>query len=65
MDLNWGNGTPQQIPEVKLGIHMTDLFANFTRNFTTISPLVLLLCGVLFGFFILYGIKKAFMGDDD
>lgn len=39
---------------------MNDLFANFTLNWTTLSPVLWLLFGTLFGFFVLKLLKNNF-----
>ncbi len=50
------------IPNVPKNIgtsEMTDLFRNFDLNWSTLSPVLWLLFGVLFGFYVAYRIKDA------
>jgi hypothetical protein len=39
---------------------MNDLFRNFTLNWGTLSPVLWVLYGVLFGFFVLKLLKEKF-----
>jgi len=52
------------IPSVPKNIgtsEMTDLFRNFDLNWSTLSPVLFLLFGVLFGFYVAYRIKSSFV----
>ncbi len=50
------------IPNVPKNIgtaEMTDLFRNFQINWDTLSPVLWLLLGVLFAFYVAYRIKET------
>ena len=44
---------------------MSDLFANTGHNWNTLTPVISILFGVMFGAFILRSIIKRTRGDDD
>lgn len=48
------------IPEINYSPPIRDLFANFKYNWETLSPVIFLLLGVLFAFFLLRKIKDNF-----
>lgn len=52
-----------KIPDVPTNIstlEMTDLFQNFALNWSTLSSVLFLLFGTLFGFYVLKRVKQTF-----
>lgn len=48
------------VPEISYSPPIADLFANFFKNWNTLSPAINLLIGVLFAFFLLRKIKEIY-----
>lgn len=53
-----------KMPEIGQMYDIKDLFANFAINWFTLSPVMTLLLGIFFAFFVLKKIIKSVRGDD-
>jgi hypothetical protein len=51
------------IPDVSYRPNIGDLFSNFSLNWSTLSPVLYLLYGVLAGFFLLGLLIKLYRGE--
>lgn len=55
----------QSVPTIPYSPPIADLFANFTHNWGTLSPVLAVLFGVIFGTFVIRKILKRVRGEDD
>lgn len=53
------------MPRIPQSADVADLFANLRLNWSTLSPVLYLLFGILFIFWLALKAKRKFGGDDD